>query len=114
MHPTFSISSKPATRMLLSKFPPLSFRIDEFSLCLSRSSGDSTGAPNGIIGPLNDSSNLRSYGVFPSARRSWTFRRLQLLSIECDNHLSFNPDCNNTSDVPSFTRRIARSAIPCF
>ena len=33
-------------------------------------------------------------------------------SIESDHHLSSNPDCNNTADVPSFTRRAARSAIP--
>ena len=33
------------------------------------------GAPNGIIGPSNDSPNIRSHGVFPSAGRSWTFRR---------------------------------------
>ena len=32
----------------------------------------------------------------------------------CDPHLglSFRPDCSNTADVPSFTRRTALSAIP--
>ena len=31
--------------------------------------------PNGIMGPLNGSPNLLSLGVFPSDKRSWTFRR---------------------------------------
>ena len=35
----------------------------------------STIPPKGIIGPLTCSPNRLSYGVFPSARRSWTFPR---------------------------------------
>ena len=37
----------------------------------------STIAPNGITRLVNGSSNRLSHGVFPSARRSWTFRRQQ-------------------------------------
>ena len=33
---------------------------------------------------------------------------------ESDHHLSSNLDCSNTADVPSFTRRMARSAMPFF
>ena len=65
-----------------------------------------------MIGPLNDSPILRSYGVFQSARRSWTFRRYQEHSKESDHLLSSNPGCNDTAGVPSVTRRVARSAIP--
>ena len=41
----------------------------------------STIAPKGIIGPLNGSPYRLSYKVFPSARRSSTFRRMQKHSI---------------------------------
>ena len=59
-----------------------------------------------------DSPNLRSFWDFPSARRSSSFRRLQQHFIESDHHSSSSRDCTNTADVPSFTRRIARSEIP--
>ena len=81
------------------------------ALSLSECGRYSTCAPNGIIGPLNNSPNLRSYGVFPSARRSWTFRRWQQHSMESDHDCSSNPDCNNTADVPSFTLRATSSEI---
>ena len=32
--------------------------------------------------------------------------------MESAHHFSFRPDCNNTAEVPSFTLRIALSAIP--
>ena len=35
----------------------------------------STSEPNGIMGPLNGCPTRLSYGVFPSDRKSWTFRR---------------------------------------
>ena len=35
----------------------------------------STIAPEGIIGPLNGSPNRLSFGIFPSARRSWKLCR---------------------------------------
>ena len=34
--------------------------------------------PEGITGPLHDSPNLRSYGVFTSAKRSWTFSQIAI------------------------------------
>ena len=56
-------------------------------------------APKGIIGPLNGSPKRLSCGV-------------QWPSIESDHHLSSSPECGNTADVPSFTRRTALSAMP--
>ena len=32
--------------------------------------------------------------------------------MEFDHHFSSDPDCNNTADDLSFTRRTAHSAIP--
>ena len=49
-----------------------------------------------------------SYGVFPSDKRSWMFRRCVNHSIESAHQLSSRPDCNNTADVPSFTLRTAK------
>ena len=49
---------------------------------------------------------------FPSARRSWTFRRQQWHSIESAHHFSSKPDCNSTAEVPSLILRIALSVIP--
>ena len=38
--------------------------------------------------------------------------RQQWHSIESDDHLPSDPDCNNTDDVTSFIRRTAHSEIP--
>ena len=120
---TFSNSSISAIRISPFQIPPainaypwkilviLSYHIDEFCLIscgywkVFRQCTKCRGSP------LHDSPNLLSYGVFPSARMSWTSRRKQKHSIESDHHFSSNPDCNNTADVPSFTRRTARSVI---
>ena len=88
MCPTFPDLPHLPSEYLLSKLSPrsahspewflviLSCQIDEFSPDLSVKTDDlQTIAPKGIIGPLNGSSNRLSQGVFPSARRSWTFRR---------------------------------------
>ena len=88
-------------------------RIDELLIGLVEKSDDIQPLlQKGIIGPLNDSPKRLSYGVFPSARRSWMFGREQRHSKKSDHHLSSSPDCNNTADVPSFTRRTALSAMP--
>ena len=63
-----------------------------------------------IIGILNGSPNRLSYGVFPSAKTSWTFSDVfeDSNSIpKSDHHLSSRPDCSNTATEPSFTRRTA-------
>ena len=49
------------------------------ALSLSEFGRYSTCAPNGICGPLSDSPNLRSYGVFPSARKSWLWMIPQII-----------------------------------
>ena len=72
----------------------------------------STIAPNGIIGPVNGIAKRLPYGVFPSDKRSWIFRRLQWQSMESAHQFSFRPDCNNTAEVPSLTPRTALSPIP--
>ena len=61
----------------------------------------STSAPHGKIGPLNGSPKRLSYGVFPSDKRSVTFRRKQLHSMEPSHHFSSRPDWNSTADVSS-------------
>ena len=91
MRPTIPILQYQQSECLPSIFSPRSkrnrekflvisfFQIDEFLLCLSllEFGRYSTCAPHGTIGPLNDSPNLRRYGVVPSVRRSWTLRRQQ-------------------------------------
>ena len=72
----------------------------------------STSEPNGMIGPSNGFPKRLSYGVFPSNKRFWTFRREVKHSMESAHQLSFRPDCNNTAEVPSFALRTALSAIP--
>ena len=88
MRPTFLILQKSAIRMSPFQTPPAIKAYPEkipgntflpnwwiLALSLSEFRRYSTSAPNGMIGPLNDSPNLRPYGVFPSVRRSWTYRR---------------------------------------
>ena len=79
------------------------------------------GFVSGPLGILDDilptnqtdgSPKRRSYGVFPSDKRSWMFRREQQHSMEFPHQLSSRPDYQNTADVPSFTLRTALSAIP--
>ena len=41
-----------------------------------------------------------------------TFRRQVKHSTESAHQLSYRPDCNNTTEVPSFTLRTALSALP--
>ena len=72
----------------------------------------STSTPHGITGPLNGIPNHFSWGISPSDKRSWMFRKLVKHSMESAHHFSSRPDCNNTADVPSFTLRTALSAIP--
>ena len=72
----------------------------------------STIAPNGITDPSKGIPNRLSYGVFPSDKRSWMFRRWQWHSMESVHHSSSRPDFNNTAEVPSFTLRTALSANP--
>ena len=50
-------------------------QIDEFFFGLAEIGWHSTIAPKGIIGPLNGSPNRLSFGIFPSARRSWKLCR---------------------------------------
>ena len=40
------------------------------------------------------------------------FEDKQWHSVDSDHHFSSSPDCSNTADVPSFTRRMALSAMP--
>ena len=67
---------------------------------------------NGMIGLLMGFQKRLSYGVFPSDKRSWTFRTKVKHSMESAHQFSSGPDCNNTAAVPSFTLRTALSAIP--
>ena len=90
MHPTFPNLPGLLSKYLLSKIPPAissqprkipgnTFLPDWWVLAWSFGEVGwySTLAPKGIIGPVNGSPNRLSYGVFPSAKRSWTFRRQQ-------------------------------------
>ena len=52
---------------------------------------------------LKNSPHRLSYGAFPSTKKSWPFCRKQQQSKESDNHLSSNPDCSTSSQLPSFT-----------
>ena len=88
MHPTFPVLQSQQSEYLLHQFLPRTTHVQErflvipffpnwwiIALSLSEFGRYSTSASNGIIGPLNDSPNLRSCWYFPFARRSWTFRR---------------------------------------
>ena len=70
----FPFQIPPATYSGLRKIPGNTFS-PNWSI-LDWSFGEigwySFSAPTGIIGPLNDSPNRLSNGVFPSPRRSWT------------------------------------------
>ena len=81
-------------------------------LVFSRDRVYSTNEPTGMIGPSKGSPKRLSYGVFPSDKRSWMFRRQVQHSIESAHQFSSRPDCNNTAEVPSFTLRTALSTIP--
>ena len=88
MHLTFPNLPTLLPGNLLSNFLPrsahskerflviFSCQIDEFLIGLLEKSDDIQSVlQKGIIDPLNDSPNRLSYGVFPSLRRSWMFRK---------------------------------------
>ena len=50
-------------------------QIDVISMSFAEMAWYSTIAPNGTTGPLKGIPNRLSYGVFPSDKRSWMFRR---------------------------------------
>ena len=72
----------------------------------------STIATNRITWSSNGSPNRFSNRIFTSAKMSWTFSREQQHSTESAHHFSSKPECNNTTDVPSFILCTALSAIP--
>ena len=98
------------------KIPGKNFLPNWWSLDWSRVEIDwySTIAPKGIIGRLNHSPNRLSHGVVPTTRRSWDISQIAIAfhCIESAHHFSSNPDCSNTAEVPSFTRRTALSGMP--
>ena len=53
--------------------------------------GYSTSEPNGTVGPWNGSPKRLSYGVFPSDKRSWMFRR-EVFSIPRNLPTNIQPD----------------------
>ena len=81
-------------------------------LVFSRDRVYSTNEPTGMIAPSKGSPKRLSYGLFPSDKRSWMFRRQVQHSIESAHQFSSRPDCNNTAEVPSFTLRTTLSTIP--
>ena len=86
MRPTFPNLPDPQSECLLSKSPRRSIhtqgshqvvlpcQIDEVLIDLALKSDDFRQLLQEEL-PLNGSPNRLSYGVFPSGRRSWTFRR---------------------------------------
>ena len=53
-----------------------------------------------------------SYGVLPSFMISTALRKKQYASIASGHQKYKNPLCMSVTDVPSFTRRTARSMTP--
>ena len=80
-----------------------SSQIDVFLISLPVKTDDIQQMLQTFLLTLKNSPHRLAYGAFPSAKKSWPFCRKQQQYKESDNHLSSNPDCSTTSQVPSFT-----------